>query len=293
MARRPQARLIPDDEGAGRFLPWVIAVMAFLATLATSGVLMLDLAMRSWQSGLAGNLTIEVPAATVRQKPERLDRLLRALAATEGVRSARLLDQAELAALLAPWLGPDTPVAELPVPRLIDVEVVPERRPDLERLRRRLDALAPGVRIDDHKLWLEHLIHLARGVQLVAALIIALIALAMATVVVFAVRAALAAHDRVVRLLHQMGARDSFIARQFQNHALAMGLRGGLLGLALAALTLFGLSRLAAAIALPFLPPFRPDLEMLAVLALVPLTSGLIAFLTARLTVLSTLRRMP
>lgn len=290
--KRP-ARLVPDDEGAGRFLPWVISVMAFLATLAMLGVLTLDRAMSSWQAGLAGNLTVEVPAATVESDPKRLDRALEVLAETEGVTGVRLLDEVELAALLAPWLGPDTPIADLPVPRLIDVEIDRARLGGIEDLRRRLAPTVPGVRIDDHRVWLEHLLALARGVQVVAALIITLIALAMATVVVFAVRAALAAHDGIVRLLHQMGAKDGFIARQFQNHALAMGLRGGLMGLALAVLTLFVLSRLAAAIELPFLPSLWPSPTMLAVLALVPLASGVIAFLTARLTVLSTLRRMP
>lgn len=290
---RRQARLVPDDEGAGRFLPWVIAVMAFLATLATIGVLALDRAMSTWQAGLAGNLTIEVPASAVESEPGRLDQVLKVLEETDGVISARLLDEAEMAALLAPWLGPETPVADLPVPRLIDLEIDPQALPPLDDLSRRLEPIVPDVRIDDHRIWLEHLIALARGVQAVAALIITLIALAMATVVVFAVRAALEAHSGVVRLLHQLGAKDGFIARQFQNHALAMGLRGGLIGLALAALTLFALSRLAVAIELPFLPSMRPSPVMLAVLALVPLASGLIAFLTARLTVLSTLRRMP
>ena len=290
---RRKARLIPDDEGAGRFLPWVIAVMAFLATLATVAMLTLDLAMQTWQAGLAGNLTVEIPPAETETEPPRAARVLAALAEIEGVTKARLVADEELASLLAPWLGPDTPVGELPVPQLIDVALDPARAPPAEEIGRRLQPLAPGLRVDDHQLWLARLVRLGRGVQAVAGLTIALIALAMATVVVFAVRAALAAHDGVVTLLHTMGARDAFIARQFQLHALLMGLKGGCIGLALAALTLFVLSRLALAIELPFLPSLRPSREMLVVLALVPLVSALIAFVTARLTVLERLGRMP
>jgi cell division transport system permease protein len=292
---RRKARLIPDDEGAGRFLPWVVAVMAYLATLATVGMLMLNLAMQTWQSGLAGNLTIEIPPleAAGEPTPTRAEQVLAALAKMDGVKSARLVGERELAALLAPWLGPDTPVDELPVPQLIDVALDLERAPAADEIGRRLRPLAPGLRVDDHQQWLNHLIRLGFGVQVVAALTITLIALAMATVVVFAVRAALAAHDRVVALLHIMGARDAFIARQFQLHAFLMGLKGGCIGLALAALTLFVLSRLALHIELPFLPPLRPSTRMLGVLALVPPACGLIAFVTARLTVLKRLGRMP
>jgi cell division transport system permease protein len=287
------ARLIPDDEGAGRFLPWVVAVMVFLATLASVGLLTLQQAMRSWQSGLAGNLTVEVPPAAQADAAARIERVLAALRQTAGVKRARLVAEAEVAALLAPWLGPNAALGDLPVPSLIDVALESGAAPDLAALEARLRTLAPGVRIDDHQLWLEHLLRLARAVQIVAGLAIALIATAMATVVVFAVRASLAAHDRVVTLLHQMGARDGFIAAQFQRHALAMGLKGGLIGIAAAALVLALLAELARAIEPSILPPLRIGAGMLAALAAMPLASAAIAFATARRTVLQRLRRMP
>ncbi len=286
-----ETRLVPDDEGAGRFLPWVIAVMAFLATLATAGALALDIALGNWQSGLEGSLTIEVPVA--RQGEAPANAAIEILRQTPGIKSVRLLSEQELAKLLEPWLGPKTPVSDLPVPRLIDVELDGAQSLDMEALAQQLEERVPGTRIDDHKLWLDHLIALARGFQALAATIVVLIALAMATVVVFAIRAALAAHDPVVRLLHQMGAQDTFIAAQFQKHALMMGLRGGLIGLALGALAMFLLARLAAAIETPMLPSFQFRADTLAALALVPLMSGVIAFATARLTVLAALRRMP
>src|SRR3546814_18184528 len=53
----------------------------------------------------------------------------------------------------------------------------------------------------------------------------------------------LAAHQRSIELLHMIGAQDSYVARQFQNHALRFGLRGGLIGL-LGALPTLYLARL-------------------------------------------------
>ncbi len=291
MARSP--RLIPDDEGAGRFLPWVVAVMAFLASLAIAGTIALDGAMQSWRTGLEGNLTIEVPAGETGGSDDSIAKTVEALRATAGVREVRVLGDAEMAALLEPWLGPETPLGDLPVPRLIDVELDPEHAIDFAALARRLDAAVPGVRLDDHRSWLEQLIRLARSVQLLAAAIVVLIALAMAMEVIFAVRAALAAHERVVALLHQIGATDAFVAREFQNHAFFMGVRGGLIGLALSAITLFALAHLATAIETPLIPRVSFPTGGLAIMALVPPISGAIALLTARLTVLRALGRMP
>lgn len=291
MARRPQ--LVPDEEGAGRFLPWVIAVMAFLAALSAAGGLSLGTAVNAWRTGLTGALTVEVPPTNDGDRARRVGAIVEVLRSTAGIKDAAVLDDKELSQLLEPWLGRDYLVEDLPVPDLIDVELDKSHPVDIDFLARRLEAAVPGTRVDDHKAALDRLVRLARVVQLIAVAIVSLIALAMAIVVVFAIRAALSAHHEVIELLHQLGARDSYIARHFQNHGLLVGLRGGLVGLALAAVTLFVLMRFAGELGVPLLPPLALHPAELLALALVPIASGLVALLTARLTVLRVLARMP
>ncbi len=286
-------KLIPDDTGAGRFLPWIVAVMVFLAALAVSGVLALDQGVRGWQAGFEGHLTVEVPAGRSADLDTHVAETLRVLRSTAGVRGAVALDDAEHAALLAPWFGPDKPVADLPIPRLVDVELDTDHQLDFDYLARRLDDAVPGARLDDHKVWVAQLIRLASGVQFIALATVVLIAGALAAVVVFAVRATLSVHHDSVALLHVMGARDAYIARQFQNHALWMGAKGGAAGLVLAALTLFVLSRLVARLEAPLLDQLSLGPVTLVVLAFVPVAGAGIAFFTARLTVFGALGRMP
>ena len=48
--------------------------------------------------------------------------------------------------------------------------------------------------------------------------------------VAFATRGAMASNRTIVEVLHFVGAKDSYIARQFQSHFLTLGLKGGALG---------------------------------------------------------------
>ena len=66
--------------------------------------------------------------------------------------------------------------------------------------------------------------------------ILALVFVATVLSVVFATRGAMATNSGVVSVLHIVGAEDGFIAREFQRHFLLLGLRGGLVGAAAAAL---------------------------------------------------------
>ena len=288
MARPP--RLIPDDEGAGRLLPWVFAVMTFLAVLALAAALVLRGLVDGWNAELAGVMTVELAPGATQAEVRAAEQTL---AATAGVASAVARGEADVAGPIEPWPGRGAAPAGLPLPVLIDVRIDPGQPLDRDFLARRLAAVAPDARIDDHHLWLARLARLATGVMSVAAAIVAAVVLATGAIVAFATRAAFAAHRDVVELLHLMGARDAYVARLFQSQALRLGLRGGLMGLGLAGLVLAGLWQLAQAVATPLTERLALAPVDLAVLALsVPLVVA-IAVLTARLAVLRSLRQMP
>ena len=76
---------------------------------------------------------------------------------------------------------------------------------------------------------------MANATVFVGIAILALVFVATVLSVVFATRGAMATNSDVVSVLHFVGAEDGFIAREFQRHFLLLGLRGGLVGAATAA----------------------------------------------------------
>ena len=211
---------------------------------------------------------------------------------TEGVESAETLPEADIVALLEPWLGTGNVSPDLPLPRLIDVGLRAGSSPDVAALAARIEAAVPGARLDDHQIWVSGLVRLGRSVQAVAAAIVVLIGVAAVAVVVFTTRAGLAVHQDIIEIMHIIGARDSYIARQFQRHALALGLRGGVIGLGLAAATLAVGVALAGEVATPLLPRLEFPWAGWAALAALPVVVAAIATLTARITVMRALARL-
>jgi cell division transport system permease protein len=288
-----------DRDGSGRFLPWLIALMVYLAALATSGALALDHALTRWDSGLAGTLTVELPpVAPSGTGKDSLAAAVRTVAAAPGVTSARPLTRAAVAKLLAPWLGPDLPPDELALPRLIDVRIDMARGVDLAALRAALAKAAPDAVLDDHRLWLDRLAALIRTAEATAIAIVALIGAAAVLTVIFTTRTGMSVHRDVIELLHLMGARDGYIAAQFERRALRLGLGGSLVGLVLAGTTLLFLVHAGSAavvlgesaLPLPTIHLAPVDWSLLCVL---PVAAAGLAMVTARLTVLSALARMP
>ncbi len=285
------SRIMPREKGAAP-LDVVIGVMAFLAALALGGVLIAERAAETWSGGLTGRLSVQILPEGAAAPDEEVEAALNLLRATPGVVYAGALSDEENLALIEPWLGDNTLIEALPFPRLIDVELAPGALVDIAQLKARLSEIAPHSILDDHTRWVERLRGTANAVLFSALTILTLIAIATASSVAFATRAGLAAHRDMVELLHLMGAQDRFIARAFEWHYFLGALVASSLG-ALAAgggfaaagsLDEFGLSTVS------FLPPLGLRMIELPWLLGVPAGAAVIAWVTARLSVLSALR---
>ena len=137
------------------------------------------------------------------------------------------------------------------------------------------------------------LLALGQSVKLGALVVVLLIILSAVLAVVFLTRTGLAIHQQVIGLLHVVGAHDAYIAQQFQLHALRLGLAGGLIGLGFAAATILSVGAWLRATENEVVPDLTLSLGSWSVLLLLPPATALVAMLTARLTVLRSLARMP
>ncbi|MDA0260817.1 MAG: cell division protein [Proteobacteria bacterium] len=281
-------------EKSERFIPLIIALMVFLASLALATTMALDGAARQWQRGAAGTLTVQIPAPTeplsAAMETARVDSVLSVLEAASGIERARVLPRHEIASLLERWLGEGNVSARLPLPTVIDVKIKPGGAFDLADVRRRLSTIVSGTSIDHHEQWLNQLVRLAQTVQFIGIAVVFLIGLASIAIVIFATRAGLAVHRDIIEVLHVIGAKDSYIAGLFQRHALWLGLRGGAYGLVLAMATFLLLAQLAIGLEGPFWTHLTFGQSAWIALASLPLVTALITTLTARITVLQALR---
>lgn len=285
-----------DRDASSRYLPWLVALMVFLAAVAVASMFVLHGLIERWDRDVVGTLTVQVAPAVgeggTAATGARLEAVMGVLRDTAGIAAVRPLDQSELVALVEPWLGNSDLVADLPLPQLIDVRLEPKADVDLARLSQRLAAVAPGVSLDDHRTWLSRLVNLSRTIEWLAAAIVVLIGSVTALTVVYAVRTGMAIHDEVIQVLHLTGAHDDYIARQFADHAFASGMRGGFIGISLAVPTLVAISWMARRIEGGFLPELSLSLTGWMVVALLPAAVGVLAMMTARLTVHRAIARM-
>ncbi|NJM81812.1 MAG: cell division protein FtsX [Tabrizicola sp.] len=238
----PADEIVPPSGHTAWLTTFTAGAMVFLCVFAVALSLASGRLAARWSAALAQTATIRL-SAPPEQMQIQTDGVLSLLSETPGVASFRALDDTEQRKLLEPWFGPDLPLEDLPMPRLIEV-VEDAQGYDDEGLRQRLAAEAPGAVLDDHTRWRQPLVEAASRLRLLGVLSILLIGAAMAAMITLAANASLAANAEVIRVLRLVGAKDSYIARAFVRRFTIRALTGALVG---ACAGLVGVAMLPAA----------------------------------------------
>lgn len=290
-----EGELLPQSRLSGP-MPWVIAIMVALTVIACAAGLSLRNAVAAAQAELRGGITVQIVDASPERRERQAREAVRRLEAMPGIEAVRLVPQAELDALIEPWLGADIVGAQtdaIPVPALIDARIagaVTETR--LAAIQRALAVAAPAARVDAQSTWLKPVMSAIESLQWLAVALVCLLALALAAAVLLAVRSALGANRETIEVVHLLGGTDAQIARVFQRATAFDAAGGGMLGMLLALVVVLFLARRFGSLGAGMVDQGALGWLDWAALGLVPVAAVALAMLTARLTVLRTLRKM-
>lgn len=287
------SRLLPQARLAGP-MPWVIAIMIALTSVAASGGLALKNLADTARAELAGGVTVQIVEASAPLRESQAAAAVKILRDAPGVSSVRQVPKDEIDSLIEPWLGKAANEDEaIPVPALIDVRLDGEvSHARLSVLQEALASAAPAAQIDAQASWLEPVFSAIGSLQLLAWALIALLTAASVAAVWLAARTALGVNRETIEVIHHLGGTDSQIAAIFQRSVSIDAALGGVAGLAVGLITIFSLASRFSGLDSGMVAGGGLGLAGWIIIFCIPLIGIVLAAMTARVTVLAALRRM-
>ncbi|TRD12697.1 FtsX-like permease family protein [Erythrobacter insulae] len=286
------ARLLPQTKFGGP-IPWVIAILIALVVIAAAGGLSLRNLAENAKADLSGALTIQIIEADAEARQAAAGRVAKALTGEPLVTSVRIVPEAELNALLEPWLGAAAGSEDVPIPALIDVELTRRASAiEITELQGRLTETAPSARVDAQSDWLKPVYDALAALQYLALALIALVGLATAAAVWLAARSAFSNHRETVEVIHLLGGTDAQVTRIFQRSVVRDAAFGSFVGLILGVAAVWLLGRQFAALDSGMVGGGGLGLADWLIVAAIPVAGVLVALLTARITIKLALRSM-
>lgn len=289
---RAAARLLPPARLTGP-IPWVIAILIALVVITAAGGLALRNLALTARADLASAVSVQVIEPNPDLRAARGAAAVKALTGIAGVTAVRQVPEAELVAMLEPWLGEAVSSSDVPIPALIDVELSRSASPaDIARIEAALAAQVPGARVDAQGDFLRPVYDALSALQWLALGLIALVALATAAAVWLAARNAFAGARETVEIMHLLGASARQISAVFLRDVLREALFGAAVGAGLGVAAVWLLGQQFAALDSGMVGGGGLGLGDWLVIAAIPLAGVLLALATARITIALALRDM-
>ena len=291
------APIVPENSVSGRTLMLLIAIMTFLSCVTLGGVILVQKSAIAWSNDVGREVTIQIRPIEGEVMQSNLNAAVSVAQNSPGIAQAHALSLEESQKLLEPWLGAGLDLSALAIPRLIIVKLNNPKPDDIEILRQNLQAIK-GASLDTHAMWRQQLNTMAGTFVISGVLVLALILTATILAIIFATRGTMASNRAIVDVLHFIGASNRFIAGEFQGRFVQIGLRGGLIGGAMALLFFLAIGLAMNSVIPEFsgaqlstlFGSFALGWEgILAIGLLVPIIAGLTA-ITSRLAVRNFLR---
>ncbi len=291
--RRRHFQIFQSD-AASRYLPWLLVLSVFLATIAAGGLLAVERTLAQWRATAPTIITIQLPPGDDPKVDEdRADAVMRRLRAEPGVATIEQVPRDRVGQLLEPWLGSDFRVSSLPLPLVLHVELKQDSSTSADTIATIARTIVANAIVDNHKEWRESLVNYVSWLRFGIASSLVLVIVVTGLTALFLTLSRMAIHHHAITLLHQLGASDRFIVRALVRQAGISAIASGILGFGLAFVLLVGLTAASRQLDEAFLPVLRMQTADWLWLSIVPLAFvGFTVLVTAR-TATHQLRRMP
>jgi cell division transport system permease protein len=286
-----RTRLMPGTRIGGP-APYVLAIVVSLVLIAAGAALALASLTEATGAALEDSATVQIIAADRNARVAQTRAAAALLRDHPAVEEVRVVAQEELEALLEPWLGGGAAGQLVPIPALIDVRLVAGAADDLTALERQIVRVAPSAVVDPQAKWLAPVLDTLRSLRWLALASVLLLAFTGLTAVWLTARNAMQANAQTIEIVHLLGGDDQQIARVFQQSILPGAILASIGGFLAGAGVLLLMADQFSALDPGLLAGVGLDTGDWLLLALIPVLGTLFSVLTARLTALSTLRRM-
>ncbi len=285
---------LPIDEGYSKtFLRVIVAVSVFLFAITLAGVLGINTMFENSKKQVVSNFTVQVlPLPNYEESRKDLFNVVGFLEKYPDVEEVITLSDAELRALLEPWLGNNVDIELLPIPKLLDVKISNAKQFDYKELAVRLSEVSPQASINDHNLWLSRLLKFINSLKMLAVTVLILVAGACVAAIVYAAKTSLNVHREIIMILHTIGATDEYIAINYVKQITLMSVVAGIIGTLVAVPAIMVVGNMAKGIEAGIFNSVTFGAGDWLIILLLPLVSAALTAVTAYVTVVKTLREM-
>lgn len=279
------------------FLPFITAFMVFLASITFATALIGNNTASDWDKHMSNNLTIQVLPNMSDKKPQkeiedRIKNITEILKQTPGIKSFHAMDIKETNELLKPWIGDFINDKDIPLPRIISVEISDVIPLNIRALTTEIKNYSSLIKIETYETWMHEFKSMLSALQTLLGLIIILILSTTALTISYTTKSGLYINQKVIEIMHMVGATNTYITKQFSRQMMKLAILGGSIGYLISCIVIFLIKLLSTDLNNGIIGNFQTYPYIYLYILIIPIIAGIIAKVSAVLTIKKELNKM-
>ena len=299
MIMKQKHEIPTEDDDTAAFVSVLTSIYMYLFVVVLAIFMAINSMAGNWEKDITGSITVQITPIEDDNKhidtaktQEQQNKVLQFMEKISGVESVRILDKQTVQKLMAPWIGSKVDLSTLPIPQLLDVRLKPNAELNYDEITRGLKLLTTNASIDNHRLWLNRLIKFATSLKTVALAILLMVVAICAFSIYYSARTSLNININSIEILHIVGAKDEYIAKQYAKKYAKIGFFAGIIGLMAAVPCIILVGKYGISTGSGLLSGARLSNAAWTLIMLTPLFSLLYSMITSYFTVLKSLEKM-
>lgn len=295
--RRGEINTEDDDTSAFMYVLTSIYMYLFIVVLAI--VMAINAMADSWKKDIMGSVTVQIIPVEDENKHvdaektlEQQNKVLQYIENLSAVASAKALDTQTIEKLMTPWLGNKVNISSLPIPILLDVKLKPNSELNYDEVTRGLRQVSEYASIDNHRLWLNRLLKFAASLKNIAITVLLMVIGICAFSIYYSTRTSLGININSIEILHIIGAKDDYIARQYARNFVKIGFFSGIIGLMAAIPSIILVAKYGVSTGSGLIKGAQLSTLAWSLIMTTPLFSALYAMIVSYFTVKKSLEKM-
>lgn len=227
-----------EDEETSLFMYVLSSIYMYLFVIVLALVMAINSMVTNWEKDILGAITIQIiPIEDEHKKidtdktEEQLNKVLQFVENAKGVKSVNVIDDKTVEKLMTPWLGNKVDISSLPIPQLLDVQLKEDAEINYDEMTQGLHKITNNASIDNHRLWLNRLLKFAGSLKTLALCVLIMVTGICAFSIYYSARTSLGINLNFIEILHIIGAKDDYIAKQYAKSYAKIGFFSGIIGL--------------------------------------------------------------
>ena len=295
--RRGEINTEDDDTSAFMYVLTSIYMYLFIVVLAI--VMAINAMADSWKKDIMGSVTVQIIPVEDENKHvdaektlEQQNKVLQYIENLSAVASAKALDTQTIEKLMTQWLGNKVNISSLPIPALLDVKLKPNSELNYDEVTRGLRQVSEYASIDNHRLWLNRLLKFAASLKNIAITVLLMVIGICAFSIYYSTRTSLGININSIEILHIIGAKDDYIARQYARNFVKIGFFSGIIGLMAAIPSIILVAKYGVSTGSGLIKGAQLSTLAWSLIMTTPLFSALYAMIVSYFTVKKSLEKM-